>query len=403
MACKPLNMTIPEDHGVDESPIIMVDRGNCSFVTKVKNVEEAGGHIALIINNDPNQSLDEIIMADDGRGRDLVIPGVLISYQDGQILKEFYRENKMFSKIIENINIEVDFEIENRTNIVKLDFYVSSKSENFYKLILELSNHLKVIKDSIDMNVYYISEPNYSYIEGQFKELPNCLGSGLHCHNPGKFSVSDGRVFVEEDIKQKCILKYARENKDIGLYVDYVTNFFKTCVNKTAFNPECSAIVVKTSDLPIDKINECFHDSFNLSGLSPNNILNYKIFAKNKLLMEDSYKKTEHMISYLPSLLINNRNFWGSWTNENVFEALCSAYQKKPEICYDEGYFHKPTSLGGFSVFLLILLVVFVNVLIFMVCKNYIRNRITERIESTDINHKINTVVTSYLALRENK
>lgn len=31
-----------------ELPIVLIDRGNCSFVTKVRNVEKAGGSVALI-------------------------------------------------------------------------------------------------------------------------------------------------------------------------------------------------------------------------------------------------------------------------------------------------------------------------------------------------------------------
>jgi len=53
MACKPLNITSAEEHNVDEVEIILLDRGNSSFVTKVRNVQKAGGHVALIVNNNP--------------------------------------------------------------------------------------------------------------------------------------------------------------------------------------------------------------------------------------------------------------------------------------------------------------------------------------------------------------
>lgn len=406
MACKPLNITLSDDHSVDEVPIIMLDRGNCSFVTKVRNVQLAGGHLALIININPLEEVSDVIMADDGRGRDLTIPGVLISQKQGEIIKKFYRENKLFPKIIENISIEVDFEMENRTNIVKLDFFVNSFNENYYSLIKEISTHLKEIKNTIDLNVYYISHPSYNYAKATYRDLPNCFGSGLHCHHPSKFQVIDGRVYLEEDIKQKCILNYAKESDNIGLYLDYVNSFFSECANKTAFNAECSAIVGERLALPLALINQCFHDSFNtteIENYDANLKKFFKIFAKNEILAADAAKKSENFVSFLPSLMINNRNFWGSWTLENVFEAVCSAYQKKPQICYDEGYFKSSSSISNFSVFLLILFVIAVNAVIFVLCRNFIKRRIIERIESTDINHKINTVVTSYLALRESK
>jgi hypothetical protein len=346
-------------------------------------------------------------MADDGRGREITIPGVLITQKQGEILKNFYRENKLFPKIIENIRIEVDFEMENRTNTVKLDFFVNSFNENFYSLMNELAEHLKEIKNAIDLNVFYISHPSYNYAKGAFSDIPNCFGSGLHCHHPGKFGVSDGRVFLEEDIKQKCIFDFAKnEKKNVGIYLDYVNNFYKECANKTAFNAECSAIVVEKLGLPQARVNQCFHDSFNITEIEKydaNLKKFFKIYAKNEILAADAAKKTENFISFLPSLMVNNRNFWGSWTLENVFEAVCSAYQKKPQICYDEGYFRKSSSISNFSLFLLIVFVIAVNAVIFVLCRNFIKRRIVERIESTDINHKINTVVTSYLALRESK
>lgn len=391
---------------MDEVPIIMIDRGNCSFVTKVRNVQQAGGHLALIVNNNPYEEVSDVIMADDGRGRDLTIPGVLISFKQGEILKNFYRENNLFPKIIENIRIEVDFEMENRTNTVKLDFFVTSFNENFYNLMGEIASHLKEIKNSIDLNVYYVSHPSYNYAKDSYHDIPNCYGSGLHCHHPGKFGVSDGRVFLEEDIKQKCILAFSKERNDVGIYLDYVNQFYRDCANKTAFNAECSAIVAGQLGIPLTRVNQCFHDSFNTTEIEKYDInlkKFFKIYAKNEVLAADAAKKIENFISFSPSLMINSRNFWGSWTLENVFEAVCSAYQKKPQICYDEGYFKVSSSISNFSLFLLILFVIAVNVVIFVLCRNFIKRRIVERIESTDINHKINTVVTSYLALRESK
>jgi len=275
-------------------------------------------------------------MADDGRGRELIIPGVLITSQQGEILKQFYRKNKLFPKIIENIRIEVDFEMENRTNVVKLEFFVNSFNENFYNLINEMTTHLKDLKSALDINVYYISHPSYVFSEGAYRDIPNCYGSGLHCHHPGKFQVIDGRNFLDEDIKQKCILNYARENKYIDVYIDYVNNFYKNCANKTSFNAECSAIEAEKIGLPLDKINKCFFESFNTTTVEKydNNLLKYfKTYSKNEILISDVNQKLAHMISFSPSLLINNRNFWGSWNLENVFEAVCSAYQKKPQIC----------------------------------------------------------------------
>ena len=47
-------------------------------MTKVRNVENAGGKVALIVNND-DMNISRIIMSDDGTGRDITIPALLVS------------------------------------------------------------------------------------------------------------------------------------------------------------------------------------------------------------------------------------------------------------------------------------------------------------------------------------
>jgi hypothetical protein len=85
---------------------------------------------------------------------------------------------------------------------------------------------------------------------------------------------------------------------------------------------------------------------------------------------------------------------------------VCAGFLKKPDICFDESDFRRPpesSSLSWGMVFFIILIVLIVNLLIYLLCRRYISKKIMERLETTDINHRINTVVTSYLALKENK
>ena len=69
------------------TPIILVDRGTCTFVKKVRNIEHAGGRLGIVINN--QNDANGIIMSDDGSGMGISIPSFLISKKDGDILKEF--------------------------------------------------------------------------------------------------------------------------------------------------------------------------------------------------------------------------------------------------------------------------------------------------------------------------
>ena len=60
-----------------ELPVILIERGDCTFVTKVRNVEKAGANIALIGDNKEEDS-EVFIMSDDGSGHSINIPSFLL-------------------------------------------------------------------------------------------------------------------------------------------------------------------------------------------------------------------------------------------------------------------------------------------------------------------------------------
>jgi hypothetical protein len=57
-------------------------------VTKVRNIERAGGSLAVIID-DSFEDVNKVIMSDDGTGTGIRIPAMLIGKKEGQILKDF--------------------------------------------------------------------------------------------------------------------------------------------------------------------------------------------------------------------------------------------------------------------------------------------------------------------------
>ena len=80
------------DHVAVELPVILLDRGNCTFVTKVRNVEKAGANVALIGDNKAENS-EVFIMSDDGSGHSINIPSFLIRKQSADFMKK-YQEMK---------------------------------------------------------------------------------------------------------------------------------------------------------------------------------------------------------------------------------------------------------------------------------------------------------------------
>lgn len=68
-----------------DKPIVLLKRGNCNFVLKVKNAQNAGAKLVIIADNSVNQN-SFIYMADDGSGSSVRIPSLFIREQDGQNL-----------------------------------------------------------------------------------------------------------------------------------------------------------------------------------------------------------------------------------------------------------------------------------------------------------------------------
>lgn len=79
------------EHKVDQhnkSPFLLVERGDCTFVTKAKFGQLYGAKLLIVIDN-VYERTKFVNMADDGHGfYGLSIPTVLISKWDGeQLLK----------------------------------------------------------------------------------------------------------------------------------------------------------------------------------------------------------------------------------------------------------------------------------------------------------------------------
>jgi extracellular elastinolytic metalloproteinase len=90
--------------------MVLIDRGNCSFVTKVHNVEKVYGRAAIIINNNEDD-VRNIIMSDDGTGEDITIPAVLINKRDGDVIKKFYNDNQNNTEILDKIILSINFDL----------------------------------------------------------------------------------------------------------------------------------------------------------------------------------------------------------------------------------------------------------------------------------------------------
>ena len=107
--CEKFNRYTELNPLVGDSPFIIVKKGLCNPTQKVKNIEEAGGHAAIIIN-DKDEPIEKMFLADDGNGGEISIPAVLISLNDGNKLINYYIDTKPDKN--NRIRLEIYFALE---------------------------------------------------------------------------------------------------------------------------------------------------------------------------------------------------------------------------------------------------------------------------------------------------
>lgn len=66
--------------------IVLIDRGNCSFIEKVLGAQLGGAKGVIVANNIPGAP--PLAMGGDQTGMAVTIPAVMISFEDGQLLKD---------------------------------------------------------------------------------------------------------------------------------------------------------------------------------------------------------------------------------------------------------------------------------------------------------------------------
>jgi hypothetical protein len=345
-----------------------------------------------------------MFLADDGHEGDISIPAILISQSDGNKIINYYMQFKDNKEEIKKIRFEIKFDIENKNNIVDFDIWYTPDTVKVYEFLNDFEKYQKALGDTTKLGIHFVTYPHVQYDPNSFTPKEDCLGSGLYCIRPGKLGITDGSVIVLESIKQKCLFDWGVKNEKKDVYLTFMKTFYENCIKKEDnFNQICSNDAIHSTGANIDEINTCIYDSFIGTAQEKQQTQYQKIF-KNQILDKEFELRKQYLISRVPSITINGRLYIGSWRPEFVFEALCAALINKPEACYAEGRFQREVrGFSGVGTFLIIVIVLFINIVLFIVCKDYIRRKVFERIRDIDIDTRIDKVVNSYVALKESK
>lgn len=333
-ACRPLNNVKKlnkSSNGLfykSNSKFLMLDRGNCTFVTKARNAQLAGASL-LIINNNTSEDIKEIYMIDDGSGHDIEIPTILISKKDGDKIKKLINPN---SKNNKSTSFKINFPLE-KQNKVTFETVMSSSNFDVYSLLTKLEEPLLNLSRGKFMYypVYFTqTHPLYDYNNKKEQSFEHCYSNGKYCFFPDTeaelLNIDNGRVVLKENLRQICVYKARQEERNPRLFFNYIKLFYDKCIGNKyeyilnnfnsiksynsnsntkvyRFNDECSNEVMEEimSKDKVEEIKQCILDSFGGAEESKWDTTENALFN-----VEKKFKDLIGVDIY-PSLIVNKR------------------------------------------------------------------------------------------------
>jgi len=320
--------------------ILMVDRGGCSFVQKVRNAQRSGAAGVVIADNTclcsdkdcVSANGEEVcqpaepIMADDGSGGDISIPSFLMFKKDADTLKAEMRANHM-------VQVEMQWALPKPDDRVEYDLWTTPSDP----VAKEFQKKFKPVAQALGDRAYFTP---HMYIYDGLKS--NCQGfDGENmcfnlCTNSGRYCATDpdndldhgisGADVVKESLRRICIWKHYGEQDGVGKeWWDYIAEFMERCDNPDYFaNGDCVKDALKHAGIKDDIVERCIRDSGGLEKDATNTFLDLEMEAQ-----------VNRGVVILPTAFVNTVALRGSLSTDTVFTAICNGYLEgtEPPIC----------------------------------------------------------------------
>jgi hypothetical protein len=169
-----------DENNIPVHPFMIAERGGCTFVTKVRNMEEVGVAVGIVVDDQEGEDISRVVMSDDESGAGIRIPSMLISYADGMKLLDFLKSAT--DEELKQVNVIVDFNINRPDNRVEYDIWYSSSGEVALDFIEDFMKVDKRFGDKVLMTPRIV-----------FWECSDCDDEFLnqHCFAGGNYCATD--------------------------------------------------------------------------------------------------------------------------------------------------------------------------------------------------------------------
>jgi len=331
--------SVAEEYSPPKAPfILMIDRGNCNFVQKVRNAQHAGATAVLIVDNiclcssgsrctSANDAACESLepeMGDDGSGGDIVIPSLMILKEDGDALKAAMKAGTFIRTKLSWTGPNkdhVDYELWTSPNIA---FDGETSMER------DFANFAKALGNSVTFTPHvYISDG----------EASGCLDSygrdicGKMCTNHGRYCAQStydptgtisGADVITESLRWICIWRERGEDGTGLAWWKYVQEFLRTCTGESFANDECITNAMKSAGINRGAIDDCMSHSGGVEA-----------HVENIILRDEMHLAHRKGVYMTPKLFISHMPYRVRPTAGEAFETICAQFSagSQPEAC----------------------------------------------------------------------
>ena len=331
------NSKQPRDGHYHTPFILMVDRGDCLFTTKVRHAQRAGAAAVLIADDRCVCSHDVCtggdtrgceaaspLIMDDGSGGDISIPSFLLYKEDADAMKQVLLRN-------ENVIVSMGFQIPAPDARVEYELWTSPTDH------LNLWSSLRTIALALGDRAKFT--PHMSFYDGTQQGCTYDGTCATMCTNRGRYCAFDpdnsfeegvsGADLVAESLRRICIWNRYGQDDGIGKeWFDYMHTFSSTCYKDGSLdrfvNEDCVRKAMKKSGIDPDTIDACMRDSGGLQDDGPNTLLDQALATQR-----------DSGTVLIPSVWVNRVPVRGSMSFVEIVSAICSGFVEgsQPELC----------------------------------------------------------------------
>ena len=322
------DVRVDYDSTTKDPLILLVLRGDCSFLEKVENGQRLKAQLVIIVDNLDEEMTHVLPWSEGAPSLDIQIPSIVIDNKSGFHLMNDTRSLEQ-QKSSENVIVSVSFRIQQQA-ISSIFYKFDLNDRSLYESFFELLNFYPGVKKHISVIPSYNvgPAPNGVKSEGLF-----CLNGTTFCEKrEDNLKVSRENQPLFESLRQICLSRI-----DMSAWWNYVAKFYIYCQGKHVENGK--TILMENLDKCSKDILKEFQDqgaveaslSACMSGVKGDNVeLSSKL---NEYLLENYNVKAILNTPVQPVMMVNGQIIYGRMASLDILKEICASLSTKPDDC----------------------------------------------------------------------